>query len=308
MLRLRYLLGLVFLAGCSPAAPLAVPIDPPRELPGLHNILRVTEGLYSGSSPDGDAGFRSLEGLGVRTVISVDGARPDVERARAVGLRYVHLPIGYDGVPREQALRIARAVRDLPGPVYLHCHHGKHRGPAAAIAARRCLDGSCAVGDALAFLQEAGTDTRYRGLYTDVQTIGPASADELGAVSTDFAETATVPALAAIMVRMDEHFDRLKLAKAAGWRTPTTHPDINPAHEALMLTEQYTEASRLHAVDQRGDKRDEAFQAEMDRGHSAAMALEQALRGGKVGAGADEAFRASSVACTACHGRYRDSR
>ena len=53
----------------------------------------------------------------MRTVISVDGARPDVVRAHSFGLRYVHLPIGYDGVPREQALRIARATDpDLDPP------------------------------------------------------------------------------------------------------------------------------------------------------------------------------------------------
>src|SRR5690349_19529458 len=85
------------------------------EAAGLHNVLRVSDRLYSGSSPEGEEGFRSLEELGVRTVVSVDGARPDVEGARRHALRYVHLPIGYDGVPRDQALRLARAVRDLPG-------------------------------------------------------------------------------------------------------------------------------------------------------------------------------------------------
>src|SRR4051794_23849607 len=80
------------------------------EAAGLHNIFRVTDRLYSGSSPEGDASFAALRKLGIKTVISVDGARPDVKRARKFGLRYVHLPIGYDGVPREQALRLARAV------------------------------------------------------------------------------------------------------------------------------------------------------------------------------------------------------
>ena len=43
-------------------------------------------------------------------------------------------PIGYDGVPREQALRMIKAVQVAKGPVYFHCHHGKHRGPAGADA------------------------------------------------------------------------------------------------------------------------------------------------------------------------------
>ena len=27
---------------------------------------------------------------------------------------------------------LARAARTLPGPIFVHCHHGMHRGPAAA--------------------------------------------------------------------------------------------------------------------------------------------------------------------------------
>jgi protein tyrosine phosphatase (PTP) superfamily phosphohydrolase (DUF442 family) len=125
---------LVFLLiGCGrqPAAPTTQAATPnPDNLPGLHNVHRLSDKLISGSSPDGAVGFQSLKQLGVRTIISVDGAKPDVEAAKQAGLRYVHLPIGYGGVSEEQGLRLARAVHDLPGPIYLHCHHGKHRGPA----------------------------------------------------------------------------------------------------------------------------------------------------------------------------------
>src|SRR5262245_57669653 len=156
--------------GTSPAsrpAAEAPPADPAKvEAAGLHNVYRITDKLLSGSSPEGDEGFESLRRLGVRTVLSVDGARPDVERAHRYGLRYVHLPIGDDGVPREQALRIAMAVRDLPGPVYVRCHHGKHRGPAAAAAAHLLLDEKCSVATAVAEMQRAGTDPHYAGLYS----------------------------------------------------------------------------------------------------------------------------------------------
>ncbi len=42
----------------------------------------------------------------------------------------------HGGISRDQSLTIARAVQDLPGPVFIHCHHGKHRGPTAAVMAR----------------------------------------------------------------------------------------------------------------------------------------------------------------------------
>src|SRR5438067_12591502 len=65
--------------------------------PGLQNVCHLAEKLYSGSAPEGDAGFESLQKLGVKTVLSGDGARPDVERARKHGVRYVERPFGYDG-------------------------------------------------------------------------------------------------------------------------------------------------------------------------------------------------------------------
>ena len=104
-------------------------------MPKLPNAYRLHPRVISGGQPEGEQAFARLKELGVKTVISVDGARPEVELARKYGLRYVHLPHGYDGVPDERASELAKAVRDLPGPVYIHCHHGKHRSPAAATVA-----------------------------------------------------------------------------------------------------------------------------------------------------------------------------
>src|SRR4051812_35836928 len=66
--------------------------------PSLTNAHRVTPKVLSGAEPEGDAGFAALRDLGVKTVLSVDGAKPDVDLAHEHGLRYVHLPIGYGGV------------------------------------------------------------------------------------------------------------------------------------------------------------------------------------------------------------------
>ena len=80
------------------------------------------------------------------------------------GLRYVHLPHGYDGIDQRRARELAKAVRDLPGPIYIHCHHGKHRSPAAAAVA--CVGAGLLKPDrSLCVLNTAGTSTNYRGLY-----------------------------------------------------------------------------------------------------------------------------------------------
>ena len=81
------------------------------EIPGIHNAFQVTEKIYSGSQPEGDAAFAALQKLGVKTILSVDGSKPDVERAHKFGLRYVHLPFSYDGIPTNRVveLEIGRA-------------------------------------------------------------------------------------------------------------------------------------------------------------------------------------------------------
>src|SRR4051794_39790224 len=105
----------VSLLGCEPPPP--GDADPtPVAAAGLHNAFRISGRVYSGSSPDGEGGFAALAALGIKTVLSVDGARPDVEAARRHGLRYVHLPFGYDGIPRDRVVALAKAAATLPGP------------------------------------------------------------------------------------------------------------------------------------------------------------------------------------------------
>jgi protein tyrosine phosphatase (PTP) superfamily phosphohydrolase (DUF442 family) len=290
----------------SPGTEILVPVL--VEVPGLHNVYRLNERLVSGSSPEGDEGFASLCRLGVKTVLSVDGARPDLARARKHGLRYVHLPIGYDGVPREQALRIARAVRDLPGPVYVHCHHGKHRGPAAAAVALLFLDESCGPEQAVAWLRRAGTDPRYQGLYAAPRQLRRPTKEELDAVPARFPEAADVGGMARLMVRLDQHWDHLALARRAGWKTPPGHPDVDPPHEALQMAELYREAARLPQL--RGKHRDE-LRRWLAEAEATAQRLEAVLDAGKKAgvvdrAETEKAFGKAAADCTRCHARYRD--
>jgi len=307
--RRQTFVGLVLLAaagGCRPAGDAAArpaAAGPVKvEADGLPNLVRLTDGLYSGGLPDGDRGFASLEKLGVRTVISVDGARPDVATAHKYGLRYVHIPFGYDGVPDALALRLARAVRDLPGPVYIHCHHGKHRAPTAAAVARLCTDARCDVADALAGMQLAGTDPHYAGLFASVTNLRRPTAADLDRLPADFPEIAPIAALAELMVGVDDRWESLKKARAAGWKAPppgSADPDLDPSHEALLLKEQFREAARLPEA----KERPEDFRALLADAEGKAAALEDALRNQ---GDAEAAFHAAEKTCAACHSKYRD--
>jgi len=54
----------------------------PIEIQGIENTFRLSPRLYSGGDPHGAEALAALKKLGVRTIISVDGATPDVETAR----------------------------------------------------------------------------------------------------------------------------------------------------------------------------------------------------------------------------------
>jgi hypothetical protein len=213
------------------------------------------------------------------------------------------LPVGYDGISRDRALQLARAVRELPGPVYIHCHHGQHRGRAAAAAVRLCLDDRCRVEEMEAFLKTAGTDARYTGLVGLPRSLARPTAAELDRASADFPEAATVSDLARLMVVIDARLDNLKRVKAAGWATPNDHPDIDPPHEAVQLIELYREAGRLGGATARGPE----FLKRLADAETAASDLERALRAVPIdGKRAESVFANSATACTACHAQFRD--
>ncbi len=272
----------------------------------LPNAIRLHEKVISGGQPDGDAAFAELERLGVKTVISVDGAKPDVELAKRHGLRYVHLPHGYDGIPDQRAKELAKAVRDLPGPIYIHCHHGKHRSPAAATVA--CVGvGLLRPQDALAVLKTAGTSENYRGLYQSAESARRLDDALLDALEVEFRETVELPPLAEGMVALEYTFDQLKTIAAAGWKPTPEHPDIDPPHEALLLREQFTELLRAEDV----KRRPEAFQQWLQESATAAGEIETALRQSTEAAPPDLAsltsrFEIVTKNCSACHREYRD--
>jgi len=100
--------------------------------PGLQNVFQVSDQLILGSGPEEKKSFESLKNMGIKTIISVDGAKPNLKLSREIGMKYVHIPIGYDGISEKVGLALARVAKELNGPFYIHYHHGRHRGPTAA--------------------------------------------------------------------------------------------------------------------------------------------------------------------------------
>jgi hypothetical protein len=276
-------------------------------LPGIENAFSVGNRFFSGSTPEGEAAFAALAKLGVKTLLSVDGSAPNVEAARRHGLRYVHLPIGYDGIAPTNAVRLVKAAESLPGPVYVHCHHGRHRGPTAVAVMAEGLEGWTPE-QATEWLKAAGTDPHYTGLYRAVATFRMPSKETLAAVPAAFPERATTPGLVDLMVRVDGHFDALKGIRQAGFQTPPREPDLVPATEALQLLELMKEAKRTGV----GATRNERFQTELGLAVQAAEALHGAVvglatdRSKEQLAKAEAAFVAVQKNCASCHRASRD--
>ncbi len=279
----------------------------PRRIHSQHlpNAHRLNAKVISGGQPDGESAFAELKKLGVKTVISVDGARPEVALARKYGLRYVHLPHGYDGIPDARAMDLAKAVRDLPGPIYIHCHHGKHRSPAAAVVACVAV-GMLEPRQAVDFLRLAGTSEKHRGLYESAERAQRLESSLLDALDADFPESAQLPPLAESMVAIEHVHDHLTILAKAGWRPTADHPDLKPAHEALLLREHFTELLRTEAVMAQPDE----FRRMIHDSAAAARELETVLEAGDQGRSwmprAQAAFERITAHCTTCHTRFRD--
>ena len=322
MLRLTLIASSVALATCLAAAnagdppaqqqaPAATPAKlelpaaddaKPRDYPGLHNVVCYGPGLYSGSAPDGAAGFRTLKALGIASIISVDGAAPEVELAKGEGLRYVHLPIGYNGFDETRRLELARAARDLAKPIYVHCHHGKHRS-AGALASISVTLGVLKPEQATSRMKVSGTAEGYQGLWACPAKATVATMAELDKVPADFPEVSRPQGIVKAMVEVDEVDDHLKLIEKAGWKVPADHPDLVPAAEMGRLSD----LLRLANEDPKESGKPAEFHEWMTRASKDAAAIEDLLANGTFEpADLSNRFKAVASSCKECHAKYRD--
>ncbi len=304
--------GLIGIASCSStktAGPTAqCDLNTPAPQPvvenhALHNVHRMNDKIISGAVPENAAAFDELKAMGVKTIISVDGATPDVKSAQTRGIRYVHIPITYAEVTEPQRLAIARALKDLPGPIYVHCHHGKHRSPAAVAAAGVTL-GIITPEQGVAFMKTAGTAPSYAGLYQCVAEATVASAAAMAAAPADFPSVHKPKGIVAAMIEVDESYEHLGFIKNAGWKTPPDHPDLVPAAEAGRLAD----SLRHSGEDPRAKAHGEDFSQRLAKAVASASALEEGILKNAPAAELEGHWKLVVSSCKDCHAEYRDKR
>ncbi len=262
-------------------------------------------GLLSGGAPEDDDDFAFLASLGIKTLISVDGSAPDVEAARRHGLAYIHIPTTYARVSPHEQLEVARAVSSsmAAGSVFIHCHHGKHRGPAQAAGAAVAL-GWFTPAEGVAFMKLAGTAPTYAGLYASIAEATPADPAALRAPISpgEFAPVRRPAGLTAAMVEVDAAFDHLGQIRSAAWKVPSDQPDLVPAAEAGRMADHFRTASEDAAARSHGDE----FMRQLARAVVSASALEEALVRKDSAAQLEARWAPVAASCADCHKQYRD--
>ncbi|MHC4342031.1 MAG: cytochrome c [Planctomycetota bacterium] len=274
----------------------------PQDYPGLHNVYRLGDNIISGSEPHGEEALKRISEMGVKTIVSVDGKVPDKEVAAKFGMRYVHVPIRYSGIDEEELVRIAKTFRELQGPFYVHCFHGKHRGPAAAAVGRLVVD-RVPRDQALAEMRQwCGTSKKYEGLFHVIALKEmPATATTAG-YAWDFPAAHPFGGFRAAMIEITRHSDNLKMLDKRDWKPDPDHPDIDAANEAEKMLGLFQRASKLESV----QKACEEYRTWMQVSVEKSGKLLEAVKAGE-SAAASKAFRVLGQTCNSCHANYRNN-
>jgi len=106
--------------------------------------VRPVDGITSAGQPD-EAGFKVFADQGYTTVIDLrtvgeDRGLDEPAVVESLGMEYVLLPIGRDGINFENAKTLDKLIEAADGPVLVHCGSANRVG--ALLALRKSLEGA----------------------------------------------------------------------------------------------------------------------------------------------------------------------
>jgi protein tyrosine phosphatase (PTP) superfamily phosphohydrolase (DUF442 family) len=297
--------------GCSarsapPAAHIATTRGEKIFAPHLLNAYRLHPRVISGGRPEYDRSFDELAAEGIKTIISVDVRPPDVDAAAQHALRYVHIPFGHDGLPGDLVTQLAKAIRDLPGPVYVHSRTGQHRAPAASAAACLML-GLLEPDDVPDMLKAAADGEDDPALVAAALKFRPIDPHELDQLQVEFRSTVEPSPMGRVMLAIEQAFDQLRLVHAAEWKSPAEHPDFEPSHSAEALGKQFAALVELAQREGRPDGfRDLAQDAQWGASDVATLLRPGPPDNEQAIASLNSAYQRMLKNCVECHRDFRD--
>jgi protein tyrosine phosphatase (PTP) superfamily phosphohydrolase (DUF442 family) len=99
--------------------------------PSISNFDIVSEGLWRGAAPSNQA-MQKLAESGVKTIVDLRlaglGAEEEASRAKRLGIKYIHIPLGFMGPSLSKVAQFLNIVNDPANqPVFVHCRYGADR-------------------------------------------------------------------------------------------------------------------------------------------------------------------------------------
>ena len=143
---MRHLIVLLLAAQCIGAEDIAPAPRPAAWAavltePGLPNLHRLTANLYRCAQPTAE-GMRTLEKLGVKTVISLRGFHDDEDEVEGTKLERVTIRFNTWHPEAEDVARFFAIITDpAKQPVCFHCKHGADRTGMMCALYRIAVDG-----------------------------------------------------------------------------------------------------------------------------------------------------------------------
>ena len=96
-------------------------------VPGVSNFAKVSDALWRGAQPSVD-GFRNLEKMGAKTVVSFRHDHDDLALLKGTRLKYLRIPSYAFHPTEEHVLQFLKVIEDPANwPVYIHCAQGRDR-------------------------------------------------------------------------------------------------------------------------------------------------------------------------------------
>ena len=94
---------------------------------GVPNFYRITPNIYRSAQPSAE-GMRSLDEMGIKTVINLRNFHSDKEELNGTGLKGVDVPMNTWHAEVEDVVRVLQILRNTnDAPFLIHCQHGADR-------------------------------------------------------------------------------------------------------------------------------------------------------------------------------------
>lgn len=255
----------------------------------------MSDRVFCGGQPESETHIAALAKRNVSTIVSVDASPPALALAAKHGIRCIHIPIGYGEVDEDARGSLTRVAREVEGAIYVHCHHGKHRGPTAA-ALIAIAAGEINQDEAIKVLVAAGTNKNYAGLWQSIRSFRvPAKNARL----PELVEVAKTDPFTTSMARIGIAMEKLKRLRDKGWQ-PSDDPNELESHQHALLIKQGFHESRRAGR----NPNETAFTELLLKSEKNAEQLTDSLNKGDVST-ANECFRRLMKSCSHCHDQYR---